>query len=117
MTDSDDEETAPLVLAAIGTVLLVLAGAGTFVVGLLTPLVEGCETEYAPGDPPFCRNAGAVNRIMTLPVLIVMPVGLLLTWLRFAPPYRPRAWVPAAGLAVLAALWLVGNLLLDGRLL
>jgi hypothetical protein len=55
--------------------------------------------------------------MLTVPVLLVVPAGLLFTWLRFAPPYRPRAWVPLLGLLVLGVLWFAGNSLLAGRLL
>lgn len=124
MTDEDktgdeenDEETGPLLLAAIGTVLLVVAGAVTFVVGLLSPLIaDGCggENAFASGGQASCRDSRIVTRMLTVPVLLVLPAGLLFTWLRFAPPYRPRPWVPLVGLAVIGALWLVANSLLAG---
>lgn len=128
MTDEDktgswdsghEEPTAPLLLAAIGTVLLVAVGVLTFVVGLLSPLVtEGCDADYggAAQDPAYCRNSQVVARMLTVPVLLVLPAGLLFTWLRFASPYRPRAWVPLVGLLVIGVLWLVANSLLEGRL-
>lgn len=116
--DTHEDDPAPLVVASVGSVLLVLAGAVTFVVGVLTPLLRGCaEADYGPGEAAHCRDTGTVTTLLTLPVLLVVPAGLLLTWLRFAPPYRPRAWVPVAGLAVLAALWVVASSLLDGGLL
>ncbi len=118
--DSHEEATAPLVLAAVGTVLLVAVGVLTFVVGLLSPLItEGCgggENDYGAEGPAYCRNSQIVARMLTMPVLLVLPVGLLFTWLRFAPPYRPRVWVPLVGLAVIGALWVVANTLLEGRL-
>lgn len=120
--DSHEEAIAPLVLAAIGSVVLVAVGVLTFVVGLLSPLVtEGCaggEGDYGTGaeGPAYCRDSQVVARMLTVPVLLVLPAGLLFTWLRFAPPYRPRAWVPLVGLAVIGGLWLVANSLLEGRL-
>lgn len=113
-SDEGDEAIGPLILAAIGTVLLVVAGALTFVVGLLSPLItDGCGGADAPG---YCRNSEVVARMLTVPVLLVLPAGLLLTWLRFAPPFRPRAWVPPVGLVIIGVLWLVSNSLLAGRL-
>jgi hypothetical protein len=114
--DSHEEATAPLVLAAVGTVLLVAVGVLTFVVGLLSPLItEGCGTGGTE-DPAYCRDSQIVARMLTVPVLLVLPAGLLFTWLRFTPPYRPRAWVPLVGLLVIGALWVVANSLLEGRL-
>jgi hypothetical protein len=116
-TDRGEDEQAPLVLASVGSVLLVVAGAVTFVVGVLTPLLTGCaEADYGPAEPLHCRNTGAVTKLLTLPVLLIMPAGLLLTWLRLTGPYRPRAWAPVAGLGALGALWVIGNALLDGGL-
>ncbi|MFC4856165.1 hypothetical protein [Actinophytocola glycyrrhizae] len=120
--ESEEAATGPLVLAAIGSVLLVAVGVLTLVVGLLSPLItDGCggESDYGAGGvdgPAYWRNAQVVERMLTVPVLLVLPVGLLLTWLRFVPPYRPRAWVPIVGLLVIGALWLVANSLLEGRL-
>jgi hypothetical protein len=122
--DSHEEATAPLVLAAIGTVLLVVVGVLTFAVGLLSPLItDGCGSGGGDGDygtgaeePAYCRDSQIVARMLTVPVLLVLPAGLLFTWLRFAPPYRPRVWVPLVGLAVIGALWVVANTLLEGRL-
>lgn len=113
--DSHEEANAPLVLAAIGTVLLVVVGVLTFVVGLLSPFItDGCAagTEV----PAYCRNSQLVSRMLTVPVLVVLPAGLLFTWLRFAPPYRPRAWVPLVGLLIIGGLWVVANSLLGGTL-
>lgn len=116
--DSGEEPTAPLILAAIGTVLLVSLGALTFVVGLLAPLfTDGCGPESGPGKPAYCDNFTTVARLLTVPVLLILPIGVLFTWLRLTPPYRPRVWVPLVGLAILGALWLVANSLLAGRLL
>lgn len=126
MTDEDktdgyenhEDAPAPLVLAAVGTVLLVAVGVLTLVVGLFSPLVtEGCggEGDYGPDGPAHCRNSELVARMLTVPVLLVLPVGLLFTWLRFTPPYRPRVWVPLVGLGVIGALWLAANALLEGR--
>jgi hypothetical protein len=115
--DSHEEATAPLVLAAIGTVLLVAVGVLTFVVGLLSPLItDGCDGDYGAEGSAYCRNSQIVARMLTVPVLLVLPVGLLFTWLRFVPPYRPRAWVPLVGLVVIGVLWVVANSLLEGRL-
>lgn len=114
--ENDEVATAPLVLAAVGTVLLVAVGVLTFVIGLLSPLItEGCH-DGTGHEPTYCRNAKVVARMLTVPVLIVLPAALLFTWLRFTPPYRPRPWVPLVGLAVIGALWLVANSLLEGRL-
>jgi hypothetical protein len=117
--ESHEEAIAPLVLAAVGTVLLVAVGVLTFVVGLLSPLItDGCgpEGDYGTEGPAYCRNSQIVARMLTVPVLLVLPAGLLFTWLRFAPPYRPRAWVPLIGLVVIGVLWVVSNSLLEGRL-
>ncbi|MGB3438540.1 MAG: hypothetical protein WBA97_07275 [Actinophytocola sp.] len=117
--ESREDGTAPLVLAAVGTVLLVAVGVLTFAVGLLSPLVtEGCGggSDYGPDGPAYCRDSQTVARMLTVPVLLVLPAGLLFTWLRFTPSYRPRAWVPLVGLAAIGALWVVANSLLDGRL-
>jgi hypothetical protein len=66
-TDSYEspEAVLPLVLAAIGTVLLVVVGALTFFAGLLSPLItDGCggETAYVPGGPAYCRNSQVAAR-------------------------------------------------------
>lgn len=117
--ESDEEPTAGLAFAAVGSVLLVGLGVLTFVVGLLSPLItDGCgpESDYQSGEPDYCRHSDSVVKLLTVPVLLVLPTGLLFTWLRFAPPYRPRAWVPLACLAIIAALWVVANALLEGRL-
>lgn len=118
--DSHEEANAPLVLAAIGTVLLVVVGVLTFVVGLLSPFItDGCGagTDYGSTEgPAYCRDSQLVSRMLTVPVLLVLPAGLLFTWLRFAPPYRPRAWVPLVGLLIIGGLWVVANSLLEGRL-
>jgi hypothetical protein len=117
--DSDEAPTRTLVLAAVGSVLLVTLGVLTFVVGLLSPLVtDGCGPEggYQPGGPDYCRHSQTVVKLLTLPVLLLLPAGLLCTWLRFAPPYRPRPWVPLAALAVIAVLWVAANSLLAGQL-
>ena len=117
--ESHEEPTVQLVIAAIGTVLLVAVGVLTFVIGLLSPLItDGCPGggDYGADGPAGCRDSQIVARMLTVPVLLVLPAGLLLTWLRFAPPYRPRAWVPPIGLAVIGVLWLVANSLLEGRL-
>ncbi len=117
--ERDEEPTARLAFAAVGSVLLVGLGVLTFVVGLLSPLItDGCgpESDYQSGEPSYCVHSQTVVKLLTVPVLLVLPVGLLLTWLRFSPPYRPRAWVPLACLAVIAALWVVANTLLEGML-
>lgn len=117
--ENDEVATAPLVLAAVGTVLLVVVGMLTFAVGLLSPLVtDGCggESDYESGGPAYCRNAEIVARMLTVPVLLVLPSALLFTWLRFTQPYRPRPWVPLVGLVLIGALWLAANSLLAGRL-
>ena len=117
--ESDEEPTAGLALAAVGSVLLVSLGVLTFVVGLLSPLItDGCgpESDYQSGEPAHCHHSPTVVKLLTVPVLLLLPVGLLLTWLRFTAPYRPRAWVPLACLAVIAGLWVVANTLMEGKL-
>ncbi|MFI7676834.1 hypothetical protein [Actinophytocola sp. NPDC049390] len=116
---SDEEPTAGLAFAAVGSVLLVGLGVLTFVVGLLSPLItDGCgpDSHYESGEPDYCRHSGTVVKLLTVPVLLVLPAGLLFTWLRFAHPYRPRAWVPLACLAIIAVLWVVATTLLEGKL-
>lgn len=117
--DRHEEPAVPLILAAIGSVLLVVVGVLTFAVGLLSPLVaDGCggESDYGADSPAYCRDSQIVARMLTVPVLLILPAGLLFTWLRFAPPYRPRPWVPLVGLVIIGALWVVANSLLAGRL-
>jgi uncharacterized BrkB/YihY/UPF0761 family membrane protein len=115
--ESGEEPTAPLVLAAIGSVLLFILGVLTFVVGLLSPLLTGgCGPETESATPEHCRHTTTVARMLTVPVLLILPAGLLFTWLRLTPPYRPRAWVPLVGVAIIGVLWLVANSLLKGRL-
>lgn len=116
--ESGEEPTAPLVLAAVGSVLLFSLGVLTFVIGLLSPLLTGgCGPETGPDEPEYCRHSTTVARLLTVPVLLILPAGLLFTWLRLTPPYRPRVWVPLVGLAMIGALWLVADSLLEGRLL
>ncbi len=117
--ESDEEPTAGLAFAAVGSVLLVGLGVLTFVVGLLSPLItDGCgpETDFRSGEPGYCRHSQTVVKLLTVPVLLLLPTGLLLTWLRLTPPYRPRAWVPLVCLAVIGALWVAANTLLEGNL-
>lgn len=116
--ESGEEPAAPLILAAVGTVLLVGVGVLTFVIGLLSPLLTGgCGPESGPDKPAYCHHFTTVARLLTVPVLLILPAGVLFTWLRLTPPYRPRVWVPLVGLAAIGALWLVANSLLEGRLL
>ena len=115
--ESGEEPTAPLVLAAIGSVLLFSLGVLTFVVGLLSPLLTGgCGPESESGTPEHCRHTTTVARMLTVPVLLILPAGLLFTWFRLTPPYRPRVWVPLVGVALIGALRLAANSLLKGRL-
>jgi hypothetical protein len=118
--EGHEEPTTGLALAAVGSVLLVVLGVLTFVVGLLSPLItEGCgpEGDYRAGEPDYCRNSDSVAKLLTLPVLLLLPTGLLVTWLRLTAPYRPRAWVPLACLAVIGALWAIADALVEGNLI